>query len=170
MQRTCRRGYRLSETLAEAYRTWAERLELYPNAKTTGRLKIAPKTKESNVIAIGKLTAVFGLMPIATLEPQHAYQYIDKRSEVTVIFRTVARVTSTCARVTNSKSPRSSMLRRRSMHSRRTRRELIYDICGTGAGLGTQLCRISIARFPRRTINGRRPARCLRFDRHSADE
>ena len=29
-----------------------------------------------------RLTAVFGHMPIAALEPQHAYQYIDKRSKV----------------------------------------------------------------------------------------
>lgn len=86
-----KREFRLGKTLVEAYRAWSERLDLNENAKSIGQLleryalevmpEKAPKTQESNFIAIKRLTAVFGHMPITALEPQHAYQYIDKRSK-----------------------------------------------------------------------------------------
>ena len=60
--------YRLGKTLSEAYRVWADRLELYSNAKTMGELLDryaleviplkAPKTQVSNFASIRKLKAV----------------------------------------------------------------------------------------------------------------
>jgi len=81
--------FRLGTTLSEAYRTWANRLEIYADAKTMGELLDryaceviplkAPKSQESNNISIRKLRAVFGHMPIETVKPKHIYHYRDLR-------------------------------------------------------------------------------------------
>lgn len=92
-----KREFRLGKTLTEAYRTWTDRLEHQTEARTIGDLldryalevvpKKAPKTQDSNYASITKLKAVFGHMPINRLEPQHAYQYIDKRTAKTSAIR-----------------------------------------------------------------------------------
>lgn len=84
-----KKEFRLGKTLNEAYRTWAERLELYSDAKTMAELldryawevipTKAPKTQESNNISIRKLKPVFGHMPIDSVKPKHVYQFKDKR-------------------------------------------------------------------------------------------
>ncbi|MFT5350253.1 MAG: integrase [Gammaproteobacteria bacterium] len=86
-----KKEYRLGKTLSEAYRTWAERLELYADAKTMGELLDryaleviplkAPKSQESNLISIRKLRPVFGQMPIESVKPKHVYQYRDIRGK-----------------------------------------------------------------------------------------
>jgi integrase len=82
---------KLGRTLPEAYRTWAAKLELQADARTIGDLldqyalqvvpAKAPKTRESNLISIPRLRAVFGEVPIAAVEPQHAYRYYTKVAE-----------------------------------------------------------------------------------------
>jgi integrase len=82
--------YRLGKSLSEAYRTWAEKLPANDNdVRNIGQLldryalevipTKAPKTRSSNTAAVKKLRAVFGLMPLESLKPQHVYQYVDKR-------------------------------------------------------------------------------------------
>jgi len=80
--------FRLGKTLTEAYRVWAERLELHNEARTIADLldqyatQVIPtktwKTQESNQISLRRLRAVFGAMPIDSIEPHHAYKYIDR--------------------------------------------------------------------------------------------
>lgn len=83
--------YRLGKTLSEAYRVWANKLELYADATTMAELldryalEVVPlkssKSQESNYASIRKLRAVFGHMPIETVKPKHVYQYRDKRGQ-----------------------------------------------------------------------------------------
>lgn len=83
--------YRLGKTLSEAYRTWADRLEVYSDAKNMGDLLDryaleviplkAPKTQDSNHISIRKLKAVFGEMPIEAVKPKHVYKFKDLRGK-----------------------------------------------------------------------------------------
>lgn len=83
--------YRLGKTLSEAYRTWADRMEVYSDAKNMGdlldryALEIiplkAPKTQDSNYISIRKLKAVFGDMPIEAVKPKHVYKFKDLRGK-----------------------------------------------------------------------------------------
>jgi integrase len=81
--------YRLAKTLSEAYRVWADKLDLYSDAKLMGDLLDryaleviplkAPKTQDSNFASIRKLKAVFGAMPIEAVKPKHVYQFRDLR-------------------------------------------------------------------------------------------
>lgn len=83
--------FRLGSNLSEAYRVWANRLELYADAKIMAELLEryaleviplkAPKTQTSNNASIGKLRAVFGHMPIEAVKPKHVYQFLDKRGQ-----------------------------------------------------------------------------------------
>lgn len=83
--------YRLGKSLSEAYRVWADKLELYSDIRTMGELLDryaleivplkAPKTQHSNQISIRKLKAVFGAMPIEAVKPKHVYQYRDIRGK-----------------------------------------------------------------------------------------
>ncbi len=82
--------FRLGATLPEAYKTWAARAEATQNVRTVGQLleryalevvpTKAPQTQAGNMLAVGRLTAVFGAMPIGTIKPQMVYTYVDKRS------------------------------------------------------------------------------------------
>jgi len=84
-----KKEYRLGKTLNEAYRTWAEKLDLYSDAKTMAELldryalEVIPtkawKSQESNNISIRKLKPVFGHMPIDSVKPKHVYQFRDIR-------------------------------------------------------------------------------------------
>ncbi len=81
--------FRLGSTLAEAHRTWAERVEEPGDIKTMGQLldryardvvpTKAPATQKGNIDALRHLRAVFAHMAIGDFRPVHAYQYRDKR-------------------------------------------------------------------------------------------
>lgn len=81
--------FRLGSTLAEAYRVWAQRVEAPARITNIGDLleryllevvpKKAPKTATENLRQIKRLLPVFGKMNIQDLEPQHIYQFVDKR-------------------------------------------------------------------------------------------
>lgn len=82
--------FRLGSTLAEAYRVWAQRVEASARITNIGALleryllevvpKKAPKTATENLRQIQKLLPVFAKVNIQDLEPQHIYQYVDKRA------------------------------------------------------------------------------------------
>ena len=84
-----KKEYRLGKSLNEAYRVWADKLELFADAKTMAELldryalevipTKAPKSQESNNISILKLRPVFGHMPINLVKPKHVYQFRDIR-------------------------------------------------------------------------------------------
>jgi len=86
-----KREYRLGNSLTEAYKAWAARLELNADVRTIGQLleryalqvvpTKAPLTQNSNVQAIERLTAVFGEMRIRDFKPVHAYGYRDRRGK-----------------------------------------------------------------------------------------
>jgi len=83
--------FRLGATQTEAYREWASRIELHANARTIRELleryaveyvpTKRPKTQESYLAAIKKLTPVFGDMLITSLKTLHVFQYRDKRGK-----------------------------------------------------------------------------------------
>lgn len=90
-QRDAWRGkteFRLGKTLHEAYRTWADRVEAFSDARSMAQLldryslEVVPekayKSQESNRISIRRLRSVFGEMPIAAVKPRHAYRYRDE--------------------------------------------------------------------------------------------
>ena len=82
--------FRLGKTLPEAYRTWADRIASIDDAKTIAdlldryALQVVPTksvtTQAQNAIAIKRLRAILGAVPLPGLKPRHVYQYIDKRS------------------------------------------------------------------------------------------
>lgn len=84
-----KKTFRLGKTLAEAHRMWAERVEVAKNVRTVGNLldryekEIVPtkakSTQSLNHIYIKNLRSVFGHFPLNDLEPQHIYQYVEKR-------------------------------------------------------------------------------------------
>jgi integrase len=85
-----KKQFRLGNSLPEAYRTWASRLEYADSELTTiGQLldryalevvpTKAPQTQKGNAEAIRRLKAVFGDMSVVEFRPQHAYQYRDRR-------------------------------------------------------------------------------------------
>lgn len=79
--------FRLGKTLPEAYKVWADRLDgATCAAKTIGQLlgryalevipaKRSPKTRTSNRLALPRLKAVFGEMPITSIQPKHVCRY-----------------------------------------------------------------------------------------------
>lgn len=82
--------FRLGKTEPEAYREWAARSEANnADIKTINQLldryelEIIPtkavKTQNENRFYVKRLRSSFGDMPITALEPQHIYQYVDKR-------------------------------------------------------------------------------------------
>ena len=89
----------LGKTLPEAYQTWAERIAAPDRITTIGALldryslevvpTKAPKTQTENRRQIASLRAVFGAVALADLEPQHVYQYVDRRSAKVAAHREV---------------------------------------------------------------------------------
>ena len=83
--------FRLGKTLNEAYKVWAQRLELHSDAKTMAELfdryayEVVPdkaiKTQESNNYSLRKLRPVFGHMRIESVKPIHVYKYRDLRGK-----------------------------------------------------------------------------------------
>jgi len=86
-----KKEFRLGKTLPEAYRTWSDKLDETDSVNTVNQLmdrymlEVIPDkaigTQESNLLSIKKLRPVFGNMPPASIEPQHAYQYHDIASK-----------------------------------------------------------------------------------------
>jgi len=82
-----RQEFRLGSSLPEAYRTWADRLEITASGATWAdvvdryRLEVLPtkkpKTRESYELSIRRLLPVFGLMAPAEIRPSHAYRFYD---------------------------------------------------------------------------------------------
>lgn len=92
--------FRLGKTLPEAYRVWAQRLEKLDTAKTIGHLldryalEVLPEkaaaTRTGYARHIQRLRAVFGAMPLASIEPRHIYEYVDKRGKRVAAHREVS--------------------------------------------------------------------------------
>jgi len=84
-----KKQFKLGTTLPEAHRIWAARMEAPANVRTIGELldryahEVVPEkaasTHQQQGIWIRQLRGVFGAMPIDALEPQHIYQYVDRR-------------------------------------------------------------------------------------------
>lgn len=82
-----KKEFTLGRTEAEAYKTWAERVQSRGEIRTVGELlerylhesvpQKAAKTQESNRISIARLTRVFAKVPIWDIKPRHAYRYMD---------------------------------------------------------------------------------------------
>lgn len=85
--------FRLGKTLPEAYRVWAEHLESAGEVKTISELldryalEILPTkaigTQDGHARHIKRLRVRFGQMLLPNLQPQHIYQYADKRGKQT---------------------------------------------------------------------------------------
>lgn len=97
----------LGTNLSDAYRTWASKVDAPESVETISRLLDryalevipgkAPKTQASNQYAIKQLRPVFGDMAIQDLEPQHIYQYVDRRKAKTTGKVTVDRKATVAA-------------------------------------------------------------------------
>lgn len=94
-----KKQFRLGKTLPEAYKVWADRLSMLDDAKTVGELldryalQVVPKkevtTQAHNAVAIKRLRAVLGALPLMSIKPRHIYQYVDKRSAKTAAKREI---------------------------------------------------------------------------------
>ncbi|ACC71106.1 tyrosine-type recombinase/integrase [Paraburkholderia phymatum] len=94
-----KKQFRLGKTLPEAYKAWADRLATLDDAKTIGELldryalEVVPNkeitTQAHNAVAIKRLRAVLGAVPLTSIKPRHVYQYIDKRSAKTAAKREI---------------------------------------------------------------------------------
>ena len=86
-----KREFTLGRTDVDAYKTWADRLQLHQQASTIADLleryqqQIVPtkaaRTQGANNETIRRLRKVFGHMPIQALKPVHVYQYLDQRRD-----------------------------------------------------------------------------------------
>ena len=84
-----KKTFKLGNTLSEAHRTWADRVEISKNIKTVSDMleryecEVVPnkavKTQNLNHFYIKNLKAVFGHLLIDQIEHQHIYQYVDQR-------------------------------------------------------------------------------------------
>ncbi len=83
--------FKLGDTLTEAYKEWAARLEHQDEIFTIGQLldryslEVIPTkkitTQASNQSALPHLRQAFGHMNLADLEPHMVYKYVDHRSK-----------------------------------------------------------------------------------------
>lgn len=84
-----KKTFKLGNTLSEAYRSWADRLEVQEKARTVNdlldrySLEVIPgkaiSTQYSNGFQVKQLRKIFGHLAITKIEPVHIYQYLDKR-------------------------------------------------------------------------------------------
>lgn len=92
--------FRLGASLPEAYRVWANRLELSSlPASTIGQLldryaievlpTKAPKTATENLRHLNKLRTVFGDLRLHEIEPQFVYQYFSRRGSTVAAKREI---------------------------------------------------------------------------------
>lgn len=89
--------FRLGSNLPDAYKVWAERLQVVEHARTIAALldryalEVIPKkkttTQAQNKSAIKPVRATFGPMALADIKPRHVYQYIDRREAKTSAHR-----------------------------------------------------------------------------------
>lgn len=95
-----KRLFPLGATLAEAHRTWADRIGDPIEAGSTVAdmldrylAEVVPgksvRTQEENRRAINRLRAVFGKLPLSDVVPRHVYQYVDKRDAKTAAHREI---------------------------------------------------------------------------------
>lgn len=98
--------FRLGKTLPEAYRTWADRIEVAGSEIETMEAlcdryaqqhipTLAPKTQESYIPSNARIRTVFGKMPVSAFEPHQVRKYFEKvtstrslsvaRSDITVL-------------------------------------------------------------------------------------
>lgn len=92
--------FTLGKTLPEAYKVWTERMQHPDKARNIGQLldryalqvipTKAPKTKKDNQQQIKRLKAVFGMMDLNAIRPQHIYQYAEKRGAPVAAKREIA--------------------------------------------------------------------------------
>lgn len=92
-----KKTFRLGANLPDAYKVWAERLQVVDHAKTIAALldryalevipKKKPTTQAQNKSAIKPVRATFGPMALADIKPRHVYQYIDRREAKTSAHR-----------------------------------------------------------------------------------
>lgn len=98
----------LGHSLPEAYKVYAAKLETAGTARTIGELldryarEVVPAkaktTQASNGYALKPLRAVFGPMQLATLRPQHVYQYVDRRKVKVAAHREVEVLSHACTK------------------------------------------------------------------------
>lgn len=89
--------FRLGASLPEAYKVWAERLQIVDRAKNVAALldryalEVIPTksvtTQTQNASAIKPVRATFGPMSLADIKPRHVYQYVDRREKKTAARR-----------------------------------------------------------------------------------
>lgn len=89
--------FRLGTNLPDAYKVWAERLQVVEHARTIAALldryalevipKKKPTTQAQNKSAIKPVRATFGPMALGDIKPRHVYQYIDRREAKTSAHR-----------------------------------------------------------------------------------
>ncbi len=89
-QREGKSWFRLGSTLPEAYKVWAERVAAPERITTFNALfdryllqevpTKKPNTQTGYRRFVDELRKAFGTMALADIEPQHVYQYVDKRS------------------------------------------------------------------------------------------
>ena len=89
----------LGRNLPEAFKAWAERAGSPEQITTIGALfdryalqvvpEKAPKTQTGNRRALANLRPVFGRMALTDIEPQHVYQYVDRRGAPTQAHREI---------------------------------------------------------------------------------
>lgn len=92
--------FRLGNTLADAYKAWGERTGIPESISTVGDLldrytrevvpTKAPKTIVDNLKQVVRIRAVFGTMPLQSVEPQHVYKYASLRGKQTAARREIA--------------------------------------------------------------------------------
>ena len=80
----------LGKTLPDAYKTWADRISAPERITTVSALldrfamevipTKAPKTRTEYQRYVAALRKPFGEVKLADIEPQHIYQYVDRRS------------------------------------------------------------------------------------------
>ncbi|MEM8845372.1 MAG: tyrosine-type recombinase/integrase [Pseudomonadota bacterium] len=95
-----KKTFKLGNTLTEAYKEWAKRLETNENVKTVGELldryalEVIPtkalSTQKENNRQITLLRKIFGMLPLSAIEPQHIYKFYDKRDATTSAKREIA--------------------------------------------------------------------------------
>lgn len=84
-----KKTFKLGNTLSDAYRVWADRIDDTPHIRTVGqlldhyRIVVVPdkarKTQDGNTEQITRLKIVFGDLPLLAIKPRSVYEYYTKR-------------------------------------------------------------------------------------------
>lgn len=94
-----KKTFRLGATLSEAYKVWAERIEMKADAKTVGAildqyaLEVIPEkavtTQTQNRSAIKQVRKAFGAMAPNDIKPRHVYAFFKERTAKTSAHREI---------------------------------------------------------------------------------